>query len=157
VLSWFAECLAFYLMIHGFPDGGQASVTLSTFIYAVMTVAGALAFVPGGLGVTEGGMALLLAELGHDVALERGGRHADHSGPDAVVCGAARGAGAARFFRDVGMSQVSLDQVTASPLSREIAGNSSSFSIRMCSCSSTSSVRKPPYSERIPSLAAVGG
>ena len=68
VLSWFAECLAFYLMIHGFPDGGQASVTLSTFIYAVMTVAGALAFVPGGLGVTEGGMALLLAEL---VAMSR--------------------------------------------------------------------------------------
>ena len=63
VLSWFAECLAFYLMIRGFPDGGQASITLATFIYAVMTVAGALAFVPGGLGVTEGGMALLLAEL----------------------------------------------------------------------------------------------
>ena len=33
-----------------------------------MTVAGALAFVPGGLGVTEGGMALLLAEL---VAMSR--------------------------------------------------------------------------------------
>lgn len=63
VLSWFAECLAFYLMIRGFPDGGQASITLATFIYAVMTVAGALAFVPGGLGVTEGGMALLLAQL----------------------------------------------------------------------------------------------
>ncbi len=68
VLSWFAECLAFYLMIRGFPDGGQATVTVATFIYAVMTVAGALAFVPGGLGVTEGGMALLLAEL---VAMSR--------------------------------------------------------------------------------------
>lgn len=64
ICSWFAECLAFYLMIRGFSDGGQASVTLATFIYAVMTVAGALAFVPGGLGVTEGGMALLLSELG---------------------------------------------------------------------------------------------
>lgn len=63
VFSWFAECLAFYVTIHGFADGGHASVTLATFIYAVMTVAGALAFVPGGLGVTEGGMALLLAEL----------------------------------------------------------------------------------------------
>jgi len=68
VLSWFAECLAFYLMIRGFSDGGQVSVTLATFIYAVMTVAGALAFVPGGLGVTEGGMALMLAEL---VAMSR--------------------------------------------------------------------------------------
>ncbi len=64
VFSWFCECLAFYITIHGFADGGQASVTLATFIYSVMTVAGALAFVPGGLGVTEGGMALLLAELG---------------------------------------------------------------------------------------------
>jgi uncharacterized protein (TIRG00374 family) len=63
ICSWFAECLAFYLMIRGFSDGGQASVTLATFIYAVMTVAGALAFVPGGLGVTEGGMALLLSQL----------------------------------------------------------------------------------------------
>lgn len=63
ICSWFAECLAFYLMIRGFADGGQATLTLATFIYAVMTVAGALAFVPGGLGVTEGGMALLLSEL----------------------------------------------------------------------------------------------
>ncbi len=63
ICSWFAECLAFYLMIRGFADGGHASLTLATFIYAVMTVAGALAFVPGGLGVTEGGMALLLSEL----------------------------------------------------------------------------------------------
>jgi uncharacterized protein (TIRG00374 family) len=61
--AWFCECLAFYLVVHGCADGGQASLLLCTFIYAMMTVAGALVFVPGGLGVTEGGMVLLLAQL----------------------------------------------------------------------------------------------
>jgi hypothetical protein len=36
----------------------------ATLIYAVTTVAGALSFVPGGLGVTEASMALLLARSG---------------------------------------------------------------------------------------------
>jgi uncharacterized protein (TIRG00374 family) len=35
-----------------------------TFIYASMTVAGALSFLPGGLGVTEAGMLALLGQLG---------------------------------------------------------------------------------------------
>jgi uncharacterized protein (TIRG00374 family) len=64
IAAWFCECLAFYLIVRGCPDGGQASLLLCTFIYAMMTVAGALVFVPGGLGVTEGGMVLLLAQLG---------------------------------------------------------------------------------------------
>ena len=34
------------------------------FIYATMTIAGALSFLPGGLGVTEAGMLALLAKLG---------------------------------------------------------------------------------------------
>ncbi len=61
-LAWFCECMAFYFVARGAAAG--VSLLLCTFIYALMTVAGALAFVPGGLGVTEGGMALLLAELG---------------------------------------------------------------------------------------------
>jgi uncharacterized protein (TIRG00374 family) len=61
-LAWSCECLAFYLVARG--AGATASLLLCTFIYSLMTVAGALAFVPGGLGVTEGGMALLLTELG---------------------------------------------------------------------------------------------
>ena len=38
----------------------------ATFVYAAMTVAGALSFLPGGLGVTEAGMLALLgaARLG---------------------------------------------------------------------------------------------
>jgi uncharacterized protein (TIRG00374 family) len=60
--AWFFECLAFYYIMRG--AGAPVSLLLCTFIYALMTVAGALAFVPGGLGVTEGGMALLLSQLG---------------------------------------------------------------------------------------------
>jgi uncharacterized protein (TIRG00374 family) len=62
VLAWGCECVAFYVILRGFP-GVQAPLLLSTFIYAMMTVAGALAFVPGGLGVTEGGMAVLLTRM----------------------------------------------------------------------------------------------
>ncbi len=61
--AWFCECLAFYLVTRGCLGGQQASLLLCTFIYAMMTVAGALVFVPGGLGVTEGGMVVLLAQL----------------------------------------------------------------------------------------------
>ena len=64
IVAWFCECLAFYWVVRGCIDGAQATLLLCTFIYALMTVAGALAFVPGGLGVTEGGMVLMLAQLG---------------------------------------------------------------------------------------------
>jgi uncharacterized protein (TIRG00374 family) len=61
-LAWFCECLAFYYVMIG--AGAKVPLLLCTFIYSLMTVAGALAFVPGGLGITEGGMALLLSQLG---------------------------------------------------------------------------------------------
>jgi uncharacterized membrane protein YbhN (UPF0104 family) len=61
VLAWGCECLAFWVVIHGFP-ATQASVGLATFIYAVATVTGALS--PGGLGVTEAVSTALLIELG---------------------------------------------------------------------------------------------
>jgi glycosyltransferase 2 family protein len=63
VSSWFLECLAFWMVVRGFP---RASVGLqaATFIYAAMTVAGALSFLPGGLGVTEAGMLAMLASFG---------------------------------------------------------------------------------------------
>ncbi len=64
VVAWACECMAFYLVIRGFP-GVRASVGLATFIYASMTIAGALSFLPGGLGVTEVGMTALLAKLAH--------------------------------------------------------------------------------------------
>ena len=62
VLSWFFECVAFWAVVHGF-SGSSVELQAATFIYASMTVAGALSFLPGGLGVTEAGMLAMLGEL----------------------------------------------------------------------------------------------
>jgi uncharacterized protein (TIRG00374 family) len=61
--SWFLECLAFWVVVHGFP-GASIGLRAATFIYATMTIAGALSFLPGGLGVTEAGMLALLVRFG---------------------------------------------------------------------------------------------
>ena len=61
-VSWFFECAAFWAVVHGFA-GASIDLQAATFIYASMTVAGALSFLPGGLGVTEAGMLAMLSEL----------------------------------------------------------------------------------------------
>jgi glycosyltransferase 2 family protein len=66
VASWFLECLAFWIVVHGFPGAG-IDLRAATFVYAATTVAGALSFLPGGLGVTEAGMLVLLVSLGHGI------------------------------------------------------------------------------------------
>lgn len=63
VISWFFECVAFWLVVGGFK-GAHVDIKAAVFIYAAMTVAGALSFLPGGLGVTEAGMLTLLGKLG---------------------------------------------------------------------------------------------
>jgi uncharacterized protein (TIRG00374 family) len=62
VASWYFECLAFWVVVGGFP-GAHVGHQAATFIYATMTIAGALSFLPGGLGVTEAGMLGLLVSL----------------------------------------------------------------------------------------------
>jgi glycosyltransferase 2 family protein len=62
-VSWFFECLAFWVVVRGFPGAGL-DLRAATFIYAAMTIAGALSFLPGGLGVTEAGMLALLVKFG---------------------------------------------------------------------------------------------
>jgi uncharacterized protein (TIRG00374 family) len=62
-VSWFLECLAFWVIVGGFP-GAHVALRAATFIYAAMTIAGALSFLPGGLGVTEAGMLALLVRFG---------------------------------------------------------------------------------------------
>jgi uncharacterized protein (TIRG00374 family) len=62
-ISWFFECTAFWAVVHGFA-GASIDIQAATFIYASMTVAGALSFLPGGLGVTEAGMLAMLGDLG---------------------------------------------------------------------------------------------
>ncbi|MGD0837241.1 MAG: lysylphosphatidylglycerol synthase transmembrane domain-containing protein [Polyangia bacterium] len=60
-VSWFFECAAFWAVVHGFA-GASVDLQAATFIYASMTIAGALSFLPGGLGVTEAGMLAMLGE-----------------------------------------------------------------------------------------------
>lgn len=62
--SWACECVGFALIVNAFP-GADVGLGLAMVIYAASTIAGALSFLPGGLGVTEGGMAILLVRSGH--------------------------------------------------------------------------------------------
>jgi len=59
VVAWLCEALAFYVVLGGF-EGLHPTVFVAVFIYAFATTAGALSFLPGGLGVTEGGMVALV-------------------------------------------------------------------------------------------------
>jgi uncharacterized protein (TIRG00374 family) len=67
IVAWLCECVAFWLVLRGFA-GTDASLKLCTFIYATMTIAGALSFLPGGLGVQEIGMVKLLIAQAHGVS-----------------------------------------------------------------------------------------
>jgi uncharacterized protein (TIRG00374 family) len=59
--AWAAECIGFALIVNAFP-GSEVSLGLATVIYAATSIAGALSFLPGGLGVTEGAMTVLLVK-----------------------------------------------------------------------------------------------
>lgn len=59
--AWGAECIGFGLIVNAFP-GAEVSMGLATVIYAATSIAGALSFLPGGLGVTEGAMTVLLVK-----------------------------------------------------------------------------------------------
>jgi glycosyltransferase 2 family protein len=70
--SWACECVGFAVIVNAFP-GAHIDLPLAMAIYAASTIAGALSFLPGGLGVTEGGMTILLvqtAQLDQAVALD---------------------------------------------------------------------------------------
>jgi uncharacterized protein (TIRG00374 family) len=70
LVAWALECVAFWVVLRGFA-GAEASLRLCTFIYSAMTIAGALSFLPGGLGVQEGGMVTLLVTMAHGVLKPR--------------------------------------------------------------------------------------
>jgi uncharacterized protein (TIRG00374 family) len=67
--AWAAEGLGFALVVRAFP-GADIPLGLALVIYAATTIAGAISFLPGGLGVTEGAMTLLLVE--NAVGVDRG-------------------------------------------------------------------------------------
>ncbi|HEU4733285.1 MAG TPA: lysylphosphatidylglycerol synthase transmembrane domain-containing protein [Kofleriaceae bacterium] len=73
VPAWACECVGFALIVNAFP-GAHVDLGLAMVIYASTTIAGALSFLPGGLGVTEGAMTMLLvsgaARLDRGTALD---------------------------------------------------------------------------------------
>jgi uncharacterized protein (TIRG00374 family) len=62
VVSWFFECLAFYIVLQGLKI--DVSLGAATVLYAFASLAGAVSMLPGGLGVAEGSLAGLLVTLG---------------------------------------------------------------------------------------------
>ncbi len=61
LVAWGCECLGLWVILRGL--GHPVTVALSFFVYAVSTVAGAVAMLPGGVGATEATMETLLLEL----------------------------------------------------------------------------------------------
>ncbi|MGE0550652.1 MAG: lysylphosphatidylglycerol synthase transmembrane domain-containing protein [Kofleriaceae bacterium] len=66
VLAWLCECIGFALIVNAFPDA-HVDLGLAMVIYAGTTIAGALSFLPGGLGVTEGAMTIALVQMAQHV------------------------------------------------------------------------------------------
>lgn len=60
--GWGAEALAFHFLLHWL--GADVSLGFSVFVYAASTLAGAISFMPGGLGGTEAVMIALLLTNG---------------------------------------------------------------------------------------------
>jgi uncharacterized protein (TIRG00374 family) len=65
VIGWFFECIGFYLVLRVFSSTTNIEVSLltATFIYGFATLIGAVAMLPGGLGVTEASLTGLLEIL----------------------------------------------------------------------------------------------
>ena len=61
ILSWFCECLAFYLVLAGLKS--DVSCFNAAFVYSFATIVGALSMLPGGIGTTETSMTGLLVIL----------------------------------------------------------------------------------------------
>jgi uncharacterized protein (TIRG00374 family) len=62
VPAWFAEAVGLFIIIQQL--GQSISILEATGVYALGMLAGALSFVPGGLGSTEAVMVILLSALG---------------------------------------------------------------------------------------------
>jgi uncharacterized protein (TIRG00374 family) len=64
-VAWAMECGSLYVIVHGF-QGASISWDGATFAYASSTILGAVAMMPGGLGVTEVTLTGVLHMMGGD-------------------------------------------------------------------------------------------
>jgi uncharacterized protein (TIRG00374 family) len=69
LVGWFCECFGFYLAIKAFYI--EFEILKASFIYAFSTLVGALLFLPGGLGFTEGSLTglMILSGVGKEIAI----------------------------------------------------------------------------------------
>lgn len=65
VFSWFFECVGFYLVLYAFSatTGIEVNLLIATFIYGFSTLIGAIAMLPGGLGLTDASLTGLMQLL----------------------------------------------------------------------------------------------
>ncbi|HEX9253290.1 MAG TPA: lysylphosphatidylglycerol synthase transmembrane domain-containing protein [Ignavibacteriaceae bacterium] len=62
IVSWGFECFGYYLILTNFEI--KIDVLWAFFSYSFATIVGALSMLPGGLGVTEGSLTLMLVQKG---------------------------------------------------------------------------------------------
>ena len=65
IIGWFMECVGFYIVLNEFSGSIETTVNVltATFIYGFATLVGAIAMLPGGLGLTEASLTGLLQIL----------------------------------------------------------------------------------------------
>lgn len=70
IVSWFGECLAFFVILTGLGIEPTWHLLLAaTFVFGVSAWAGALSFLPGGLGATEASAVALLLLTINDASM----------------------------------------------------------------------------------------
>ncbi len=62
IVSWGFECVGFYLILTNYQT--DANLFWAFFSYSFSTIIGAVSMLPGGIGVTEGSLTLLLINKG---------------------------------------------------------------------------------------------
>ncbi|KIG12842.1 Integral membrane protein [Enhygromyxa salina] len=62
VVGWGLECVGYWVILNAFP-GVEAGLPLCVFLWSATTLIGALSFLPGGLGATEGSLGVLVARF----------------------------------------------------------------------------------------------